>query len=69
MKPNLDDPILANRLALLTKREREVLDLVLDGQISQEIAIRLGIAQSTVANYRNRINRKLGDYGWRALGL
>jgi DNA-binding NarL/FixJ family response regulator len=50
-----DDP-----LALLSPREREVLQLVVEGHASKEIADRILIAPSTVDTYRSRIMRKLG---------
>lgn len=58
---------IADRVSLLTPRERAVLALVLQGETSRQIAICLKISKSSVGNYRNRINRKLGDYGKWAL--
>ncbi|WP_375057303.1 LuxR C-terminal-related transcriptional regulator [Zobellella sp. DQSA1] len=45
---------------LLTKREREVLRLVLLGHRSREIGERLGIGEGTVKNHRKRAYAKLG---------
>ena len=49
----------AVRLAHLTRREREVLDLVLAGLLNKEIALRLAISQRTVELPRGRIMQKL----------
>ena len=48
------------RLAMLTSREREVLDLIVDGHYNKVIADRLGIAMRTVEVYRARIFEKMG---------
>ncbi|GAA4840189.1 response regulator transcription factor [Saccharopolyspora rosea] len=51
---------LRDRLANLTRREREILDLVLDGLPSKSIAGRLGISVKTVDVHRTRIREKVG---------
>jgi len=48
------------RLGSLTAREREVLDLVVEGHYNKVIADRLGIAMRTVEVYRARIFEKMG---------
>jgi two-component system, LuxR family, response regulator DctR len=47
-------------LASLTPREREILDLIVEGHYNKVIADRLGIAMRTVEVYRARIFEKMG---------
>ena len=47
-------------LALLSPREREVLDRVLDGKASRQVAEELSISLKTVEFHRARIMQKLG---------
>jgi RNA polymerase sigma factor (sigma-70 family) len=49
----------AERLAHLTQREREVMDLVVAGQMNREIAERLEISIKTVEAHRARLMEKL----------
>lgn len=51
----------ANRLDRLTKRERAVFDLLIEGKLGKEIGDALGIAESTVKGYRTAIYRKTGE--------
>jgi len=46
-------------LELLSRREREVLELVIAGRTSKQIAARLGIAAASVDTYRSRLMLKL----------
>jgi FixJ family two-component response regulator len=48
------------RLATLSPRERQVMDLVVDGRSSKSIAQCLGISHRTVELHRNHIFGKLG---------
>jgi two-component system response regulator FixJ len=47
------------RIASLTKREREVMDLVVAGEANKVIAARLGISLRTVETHRGRVMKKL----------
>ena len=46
--------------SLLTKREREVIQLLAEGKTTKEIASELYISVKTVATHRDRIMKKLG---------
>jgi two-component system response regulator DevR len=49
-----------NRLAELTPREREVLDLISDGLTNRQIGERMFLAEKTVKNYVSSVLTKLG---------
>jgi len=49
-----------DRLATLSRREREVADLVAVGRLSKEIAAQFGLSKKTVDVHRTNIMRKLG---------
>jgi DNA-binding NarL/FixJ family response regulator len=57
----------ADRLALLTPREREVLQLVAGGLTSKEIAQQLGISYRTVEVHRMHLMRRLNVHDVTAL--
>lgn len=57
----------AQRVASLTARQREILDLVVAGHPSKNIAADLGISQRTVENHRAAIGRKTGSRSLSAL--
>ena len=48
------------RIAALTPRQRRVMDLVIEGRPSKEIAFLLGISRRTVENHRAAIMKKIG---------
>jgi two-component system response regulator DevR len=49
-----------SRLAALTPREREVLDLIADGLTNRQIGERMYLAEKTVKNYVSSLLSKLG---------
>lgn len=51
---------LRERLESLTPREREVMELVVDGKANKNIARALGISQRTVEIHRARVMEKMG---------
>jgi two-component system response regulator FixJ len=55
----LEDQAISARMALLTPRERNVIQHVVAGQSSREISEKLGISVRTVENHRARILEKL----------
>ena len=52
--------VIARRIAGLTARERQILQSVVEGKSSKQIARRLGISQRTVENHRARFMKKIG---------
>lgn len=48
------------RIAELTERQRQVMELVVKGLSSKEIALDLGISPRTVENYRAWVMEKMG---------
>ncbi len=57
-KPLPDDP-----LGLLTNREREVFQLLIEGKTNAQVADVLCISPKTVDNHRTRLMEKLGIHG------
>jgi DNA-binding NarL/FixJ family response regulator len=55
MADGADDP-----LGRLSRRERQVLELVVAGRTSKEMAAELAVSPATVDTYRSRIMLKLG---------
>jgi FixJ family two-component response regulator len=48
------------KLALLTKREQEVMNLIVEGKLNKVIASELGLSQRTIEVHRANIMEKLG---------
>jgi DNA-binding NarL/FixJ family response regulator len=59
-RPGLCRQDAAARAASLTPRQRQIMDLVLAGHRSKNIAADLGINQRTVENHRAAIMKKMG---------
>jgi two-component system CheB/CheR fusion protein len=57
----------AARIATLTRRQHQIMDLVIAGHPSKNIAADLGISQRTVENHRASICRKTGSRNLSAL--
>ena len=57
----------ANHVAGLTSRQRQIMELVLAGHPSKNIAADLGISQRTVENHRASIMKKTGSKSLPAL--
>lgn len=51
---------LANRLATLTPREREVLEHVVAGKLNKQIAAELGTGEQNIKLHRGHVMRKMG---------
>ncbi|MBX5461497.1 MAG: response regulator transcription factor [Steroidobacteraceae bacterium] len=51
--------LIASRLAELTARERQVLELVVAGRLNKQIAAQLGTAEKTIKVHRGRVMLKM----------
>jgi two-component system response regulator FixJ len=61
--PHVPKAVVADRLTKLTEREREVLQHILQGKLSKEIAGELGVSQRTIEVHRSRIREKMQARG------
>jgi len=66
--------IVLQKVAKLTHREREVLGLIVAGQLNKNIATDLGVHEKTVKVHRGRIHKKMGvrsvaELVWMTLGI
>lgn len=57
---SISSPVVRNRIALLTKREREVFDLIVVGDTNKVVALQLMISPRTVEIHRARAIKKMG---------
>lgn len=57
----------ASQVALLTPRQRQIMELILAGQPSKNIAADIGISQRTVENHRASIMKRTGSKSLPAL--
>jgi FixJ family two-component response regulator len=51
--------VLRNRYASLTPRERQVMDLVVTGELNKQVGGELGISELTVKAHRGHMMRKM----------
>jgi DNA-binding CsgD family transcriptional regulator len=56
----MNQPLKRSAGATLTRREREVLRLIGEGESAKEIAIRPGISPKTAQAHRDNLKHKLG---------
>ena len=49
--------------AILTRREKEIFDLLITNKSTKEIANKLGISEKTVRNHISNVMQKLGVKG------
>lgn len=54
------DPRVVQRMARLTPRERQVLELIMRQKLNKQIGAMLGIAETTVKGYRRALMSKVG---------
>lgn len=59
-KKRADQADVVSRMASLTRRQRQVMDLVVDGRSNKEIGRRLDISVKTVESHRGHVMRKMG---------
>jgi FixJ family two-component response regulator len=57
---HLERERIAKSLAMLTERERQVLELIVAGRLNKEIAAELGTTEKTIKFHRGNLMRKMG---------
>ena len=58
----LEKQDIQRRMETLTPREREIMDMMIDGNANKVIAIDLNISQRTVEIHRSRVMQKMGTH-------
>lgn len=58
-KSRSENAEIEKRVSLLTKRERQVMNMVVAGETNKEIGLRLGISERTVENHRGKVMSKM----------
>lgn len=54
-----DKKIISDKVGSLTKRERQVLDLIMEGMLNKQMAYNLAISLSTIEAHRSSIMKKM----------
>jgi len=57
----------SSRLATLTERQREVLDLIVEGKLNKQIAAELGTGEQNIKLHRAHIMQKMGVHSFAEL--
>jgi two-component system CheB/CheR fusion protein len=53
-----EEKIAAERIGRLTRRQKQILAMVTDGQLNKQAAHDLGVSQRTVENHRQALMKK-----------
>ena len=61
--PNLESEGIRVSKSILTKREKEVFELLISNKTTKDIASKLGISEKTVRNHISNAMQKLGVKG------
>jgi len=60
LKVRSDTALWSSRLATLTERQREVLNLIVEGKLNKQIAAELGTGEQNIKLHRAHIMQKMG---------